>query len=213
MTPLGGGGGGLKMPPYSTPPPKTLAHTMEEEGRGHMRFAPQILSLLLVVRRGTSHWASRPSPPHCVLERLIYQASSDRWVAQGPAVPVTARGLPETWTGVNTKKGGPGTAAAWTTQITGDSGMKLPSSRFAFNKCHLTLRKALALSPHFGGMRTCSGFGQLARPISTLAGGFGDFMAVCLPWCFSQRLTPHLDSFFFFFKNSDIYIYLGLFVT
>lgn len=66
---------------------------MEEEGRGHMRFAPQILSLLLVVRRGTSHWASRPCPPHCVLERLIYQASSDRWVARGPAVPVTARGI------------------------------------------------------------------------------------------------------------------------
>lgn len=67
-----------------------------------------------------------------------------------------------------------------------------------FNKCHLTLGEALAVSPRFGGMRTCSGFGQLAGPISTLAGSIRDFMAVCPPWCFFMPHAPlGLTAFFF----------------
>lgn len=64
-----------------------------------------------------------------------------------------------------------------------------------FNKCHLTWGGGF--SPCFGGMRTCSGFGQLAGPISTLAGGIGDFMAVCPPWCFSSASCPTCVNSFF----------------
>ncbi len=83
-----------------------------------------------------------------------------------------------------------------------------------FNKCHLTLGEALAVSPRFGGMRTCSGFGQLAGPISTLAGSIRDFMAVCPPWCFSSASRPTwADSIFssvawVAFAHKDIYIFL-----
>lgn len=54
--------------------------------------------------------------------------------------------------------------------------------------------------PRFGGMRTCSGFGQLAGPISTLAGSIRDFMAVCPPWCFSSASRPTWADIYFFFS-------------
>lgn len=196
-----------KMPPYSTPPPQNIpAHKREEkitECDFHQNPPQCGISRLF----GGAQWLAGS---HCVF-LMAYLSSAalrrpDVFVRLQGVPEIQARprgGLPGIWTAVKSgwkkrlRRGERRRLWVWHscldhTDHRGPSHENIPLLS-VFIKCHLTLGEALAVCPlptHSGGMRTCSGFGQLAEPISTLAGSIGDFMAVCPPWCFF--LSPHL---------------------
>lgn len=118
------------MPPYSTPPPKTSARTMDKEKK--VIYA-QILSCSSEC--GAKRLTGRVDLSSALCLRMAYLSGLIRQLG----VPAMARGLPE-----NLDRRQHPERRPWTAQTTGDCWRKAPPSRCTLNKCHLTLRKALA---------------------------------------------------------------------